>query len=527
MKANPTSIDWVQFRRGLLGLLLLGSAIGCTRPSYHCQPNLAARVVIPPDMVEPEELPLGNSVQPSGAETPSPTALLKQPEAIEPAPAELPAPLPEIQADSQVCQLLTLPDAIGLSFRLQPRLRASLETIRQAQGREDIAFAAYLPMVSSGYSLGGYDLSVGGTGVALPGSPPFNFIPPGGALPVGLDIQAGYQLVELNVQWLVCDFGRRVGRYNQSGLAVDIAQLQTDRAYQTVANDVSTAYYQVLRAQSLHRIAVESVNRAEEDREEAQKLARGGVIEREKVLRAEVALATAQRGLDIAQEQRAVSVAALNLAIGLNVGETTGVVETSDVPPITMSLADCLQAAVDRRREFQVVRRTIQVAVEGTRVARADFAPRVVADGYLNHFDQGSPDGNADLAVGFIKLDWGLYEGGRRTAELRVNESRVREAQAQAEAIADNIAFQVNQAYHRVVAARKGIDRALPAVEQSRETYRLVSARNREGDATPSELIDAEEALTRAQQDYSNAIYDYLTAIARLDYAMGVTPTPL
>src|SRR5262249_60639571 len=131
----------------------------------------------------------------------------------------------------------------------------------------------------------------------------------------GMDIKSGYELAELKLQWLVCDFGRRMGRYNQAGLAVDIAQLQTERAYQTVANGVALAYYQVLRARSLHRIADEAVRRAEDDLDVAKKLAKGGVIEREKVLRAEVALSQAQRALDLAEDAEAVARAALNLAI--------------------------------------------------------------------------------------------------------------------------------------------------------------------------------------------------------------------
>jgi outer membrane protein TolC len=166
------------------------------------------------------------------------------------------------------------------------------------------------------------------------------------------------------------------------------------------------------------------------------------------------------------------------------------------------------------------------VAQEGSRVARADFAPRVVAEGYLNDFHQASPSGHADLALGFIRLEWSLFEGGKRVAELRVADSRIREAMAQAETIADTIAFQVNQAFRQVVAARKGITRSRPAVAQTRETHRLVLARTRQGDATPAELTEAEATLTRAEQDYANAVYDYLTAVARLEYAMGTTPTP-
>jgi outer membrane protein TolC len=78
-----------------------------------------------------------------------------------------------------------------------------------------------------------------------------------------------------------------------------------------------------------------------------------------------------------------------------------------------------------------------------------------------------------------------------------------------------------------MVVARKGIDRSRPAVDQARETYRLVVARSRQGDATPAELTDAEAGLTRAEQDYANSVYEYLTTIERLQYAMGTTSMPL
>jgi outer membrane protein len=166
------------------------------------------------------------------------------------------------------------------------------------------------------------------------------------------------------------------------------------------------------------------------------------------------------------------------------------------------------------------------VADESQRVARADFAPRIVAEGSLLDFQQAAPRGHADLALGFIKLEWGLFEGGKRVAELRVSDSKIRAAVAQAQSIADNIAFQVTESYRHVITARRGIDRARPAVAQAEENHRLVRARAKVGDATSAEITDAESTLTRAQQDFLNSIHDYLIALARLDYAMGVTPTP-
>jgi outer membrane protein TolC len=428
------------------------------------------------------------------------------------------------------CRPLTLPDAVALAFQLQPRLRAALETIEQAARRQDVVRAAFLPVATTSYHVGGFDLNAGGGGLPVPQgvqsiARQFNFVPFVGSLPFGLDIHTGYEVAEMKVQWLICDFGRRLGRAEQAALATDVAQLQADRARQTVADEVAVAYYQILRARSLKRIAEASVRRADDDLEVARKLVKAGAEVRELVLRAEVQLAQARRALDLAEEAEGTAVAAFVLAVGLKTNSPPVLAdEPEDVAPFGCSLAELLQSAIARRQEFAVAQRAIASAQAGQRVAKAEFAPRLVAEGSLFDFQQAAPRSHADLALGLIKLEWAVFEGGKRVAEKRIADSKVREAMDQAEEIADVIAFQVNRAYLQVIAARKAIDRSRPAVASARENYRLVRARLRAGDATASEVIDAESTLTRAEQDYLNSLYDYRTALVRLDYAIGAAP---
>lgn len=527
MPTNMTTLGRPRVGLILLGFLLLYSTFGCSHERYGSQEGLIHRILPPLILGIHDENPTPKKLaqDTSGGKR----ARLGQPQAVEEAKTsgvKLAAATQESVVNCDPAQTLTLAEAIELAFRQQPRLRVHLESVEQARRGEDIAFAPFLPLAVAGYSVGGFDLNAGGNTPPLGPIPGFTFLPGLGSIPIGLNINTGYELAELRLQWLICDFGRRLGRYRQAGLAVEIAQLQSERAYQTVANEVAVAYYQVLRTRALRKTARDAVRRAEDDLEVAKRLEKGGALEKEMRLRVEVQLAESRRLLDVAEGAEAVAIAALNLAIGLNVNAPTDIVETSDTPPFSQSLAECLQTAVDLRREFQVARQSIQVADEGRQVAKAGFAPRIVAEGYLNDFQQSAPRGHADLAVGLIKLEWGLFEGGKRVAELRVANSKIRSAVAQAESIADTIAFQVTEAYRNLITARRGIDRSRPAVAQAEENYRLVRARAKVGDATTAEITDAESTLTRSQQSYLNSIHDYLIALVRLDYAMGVAPTP-
>jgi outer membrane protein TolC len=525
LATNTNITGWHRVGLKLVWSLVLSALLGCGHGRYCDPAGLTERILPPPSIDTPEELPAPKkAAEEATVDGQTLLAEAKPSNEAESGDATLLAPVSEVSCEAT--QTLTLSDAIDTAFRQQPRLRVYIEGVEQARRGEDIAFAPFLPMAVAGYSVGGFDLNAGGLSVNVGQPSAFTFLPALGAVPIGLNLNTGYELADLKLQWLICDFGRRLGRYRQAGLATDIARLQSERAYQTVANEVSVAYYQVLRTRALRKTTRDAVRRAEDDLEVAKKLAKGGALEKEKVLRVEVQLAESQRLLDAAEGAEAVAVAALNLAIGLNVNAPTGIQESSDIPPFAQSLAECLQTAVDLRREFQVARESIQVADEGRRVAKADFAPRIVAEGSLIDFQQADPRGHADLALGFIKLEWGLFEGGKRVAELHLSDSKIRAAMAQAESIADTIAFQVTEAYRLLITARRGIDRARPAVTQAEESYRFVKARAKEGEALPAEITDAESTLTRAQQNYLNSIYDYLIAVARLEYAMGVTPTP-
>ena len=126
--------------------------------------------------------------------------------------------------------VITLPEAIETAFRQQPRLRVYQESVEQALRGEDVAFAPFLPIAAAGFSAGGFDLTAGGNSPPLGPLPGFTFLPALRSIPSGLSINTGYELAELKLQWLICDFGRRMGRYRQAGLAAEIAQLQSERA---------------------------------------------------------------------------------------------------------------------------------------------------------------------------------------------------------------------------------------------------------------------------------------------------------
>jgi outer membrane protein TolC len=394
-------------------------------------------------------------------------------------------------------------------LRNNPRLRAALAAIERTQGQEQAAFAPFLPQVEllthsgvTSQALG--PASAGMTGIILPSG----------------DGVHGYAQAEVQLQWTLCDFGRTSGRYGQAVAREQIASLQAGRAEETVAFDVATGYLQALEAKASRVIQEEAIRRAEATLHDTLSRRAAGVADKDDVLRSDVELAEAQDGLDIAEERELAALARLNNSMGRNASLPLQLIESETSPPFGQSLLQCLELAASQRREIGVARQAIAAAQNGRQAVAAEFLPKVYAlssAGVIGgeHILQGTQEGAG------LHIDVPLYAGGRHKGDLRAAEADIREASANAQSIVDAVSLEVTLAYRSVATAQKRIDHLRPAITEARENLRLVGNKYRNGSATPTDIVDAETTLTRAQQRFSSATYEYLAALARLDYALG------
>jgi outer membrane protein TolC len=215
-----------------------------------------------------------------------------------------------------------------------------------------------------------------------------------------------------------------------------------------------------------------------------------------------------------------VAVAGLNQAIGVNVSTDTRIVDRPSAPAFALSLEDCLRLAVSDREEFGVVLDSIRSAKFGVGVARADFMPRVLVGGVAAR-EQNNAGVLTNLAAGGLAIELALFEGGKRLGKVRMAEAEARVALAQGKEVCDRIAYEVNVAYVAIADARERMIQAKKAVEAGTENLRVVRSQLEQGDASPTDVADGELVLTRAQQNYYTALYDYQIALARLAYAVG------
>jgi outer membrane protein TolC len=401
---------------------------------------------------------------------------------------------------------MSLAEAIAFGLRFNPRLHQALAQVEASREGAEIAFAPFLPALDYHYTFAGFNKQV---------------IPGGAFVPASLARGVyGYSLSEFGIQWTILDFGRRAGRYGQAVSKARAESLVLERARQTVAFDVASAYFQLLAARAVVRVREEALRTAESIRRDVGTRRKGGAAEREDELRADVEVSRTAEELVAARQATLDAEALLNQALGRPAGGPVAVADVARRPPFAESLEDCLLRAAATRPEIGAARQVIIGAAEWERSARGEMLPKIYLRGTVLQFDLiGVSAGWLDGAG--IHLDQPLYAGGSKRAALRQARAEIAAAAAGLNVILNNVSAQVNLAYNSIATDRERIRLNLVATGQARENLRVVNVRYLNGDAIPTEVVDAQTALTSAEVRYYASLYSFLEGLARLEYVQG------
>ena len=383
-------------------------------------------------------------------------------------------------------RLFALRQAVDFGLQNNPRLPAALAAIERARGQEDVAFSPFLPQIDylshaaiTSAALG--PAAAGVTGIILPSATATH----------------EYAQAELQLQWTLYDFGRTCGKYRQSQAREQIAELQSARVQKTIAYDVSSAYLLSLQATAGRRIQEEAIRRADATLHDTRSRRAAGVADRDDVLRAEVQLSAAEEDFDVAPRKRT--------GVARAAQQRDGSQCEPAVDAGRLELRACLFAFAravsrrcrraadrDRHRPGRGRRRSIR-----SRRRQGRFPAQGLRGGQRGSRRRRQRHHRGQEGAG-LHIDMPLFTGGRRHGELHQADADIHQAMAGARSILDEVTLEVTLAYLAATTARQRIERDRPAIVEADENFRLVRNRYRNGQATPTDIVDAEVALTRA-----------------------------
>ena len=177
-------------------------------------------------------------------------------------------------------------------------------------------------------------------------------------------------------------------------------------------------------------------------------------------------------------------------------------------------LEELEKQAIEMRPDLKRIRSEESAQQESVSIAKSSFGPRVNA---FAGWEADNPTlvagGGGNNWLAGIEVQFDLFEGGARQAELSRERAMQDKVAAVKEMATDAVRLEVRKAYYDVDATRQQIEVARAAIADSQESLRINQDRYEAGISTVTDLLAAEDAARRTQADYWETALPLLTPV--------------
>jgi outer membrane protein len=387
----------------------------------------------------------------------------------------------------------SLEDCLRAAMQNQTDIIVAQNNVIAARSRVDQAKASYFPQLSIDNNA-----FVTGTGV----------------------LQKNTTGTAFSVSQNIFDGGIREANVKSASYGSTRNKAALTRTVQTVTFDITSKYYDVLRAKHLAEVAQASVKYNEELKAQVEASAEAGEAAKADVLPVEAQLATARVNLVSANNSVRTAALSLQSAMGITPQADFDVKDVQTVvEPKLLDLSDYLSAADTSRPDVLEAQASYGAARANTRAARIDLYPRPVISGQYQRTVSGGFTQSGGQIVG--GLSFNLFDGGANRAAYREAKALQANADQQQRQVHRDIRVDVENAYLNLTSSRERLAASAVGLAAAKTNYENQTARYKEGVGITLDLLNAEVQLITAQANEVQARYDYYTAIAQLDYATG------
>ena len=320
---------------------------------------------------------------------------------------------------------------------------------------------------------------------------------------------------------LVTDFGRTHALVKSSNLHAQAQQESVVATRADVLLGVDRAYFAVLKAQAVLKVAQQTVKDRQLVADQVTELERNKIKSGLDVSFANVDLAQAQLLLIQAENDLDASNAQLSAALGYGDQRSFQLVEEPlpSAPPVEFS--DLLQQALKNRPELISLRLDVDSAHSYATAERDLWFPTISAAGSAGLTPYGADQLAPRYAAGGVNVNIPIFNGHLFGALRSEADSRARAKDQYLRDLQNHVVRDVRTAWLESNSAfqRLGLtDQLLKSATQAED---LAQSRYKLGLSSIIELSQAQLNMTQAELESASAKYDYEMQLSALSYQIG------
>ena len=396
---------------------------------------------------------------------------------------------------------MTLDKCIELALGNNPQINAAFHDILASDARIKQVWANYFPQLSwqTGYTkIKQLQLSD-----ALGKNLTFNY----------------YILGQVTLQQMLYDFGvtqnqATIKRLDYEAYKTTLSATINDVIYQT-----KDAYFNLLFAFENRRVAEDTVKKFEMFYNQAKAFYEIGMNPKVDVTIAEVNLSNAKLQLIQADNAVNLAVAKLNNVMGVPFIDKYNVQERLKYQPVDVSFNQSVEIARDARPELKLAELKVESANQTMKLVKKTYFPTLSIEG---QYQRGGKSWNSNYGYNIGGyLNFPTINGMLIKNEIKEARYLYDKEIANAKNTQNSIYLEIQNAFLTLEEKKNQMPVAILGVKQAKENYELSYGRYRVGEASPTELKDAQINYQQAQLTYYNALYQYNSSKAALEKAIG------
>lgn len=304
-------------------------------------------------------------------------------------------------------------------------------------------------------------------------------------------------------------------------LDVDIAKLTTERKWETTQLSVVQAYYNVLEAEKKIAVYQDSVDKYQEHLINVEQLYEAGSKAKIDVLRSQVELSDARQNLIKGKNDYDNKLSTLRNLMYVDPQTPLELTDDFEYVAFEANVADCVDYAMNNRRDLIVDDYKLQQKELALKNAKAGYLPTVDLSLGAGWNKQVLPDGDNHEYSASIGVSWNIFDSGITAGKIDEAEAELAIAQATLLKAKNDIDLSLRQNYNSMREAEERFKSTSDAVKEAEEDYFIAQEKYRAGEGIMLDIIDAQEALSTARQNFISAQYDYARYKAAVESDMG------
>lgn len=300
--------------------------------------------------------------------------------------------------------------------------------------------------------------------------------------------------------------------------------------------ELTTAYFQVLRAAKGWEIARANMDRLEKHRDFVAARLKLDDVTKTDMYRAESELSDAKAALIADRNRYLFSQAALRSLVTLPEGFVLKEPDAVDTDQVAAGVEPLINQGLGLRPEIRSAELDRSVAEKSVDLSRGDRWPVLSIEGQYAWSDEANEGtlGGAALEYdkdisGYMlaaKLSFTLFDGGLRRAETAQARARERQARLALAETKKKIVLDVHDAFLNLSTEKGRLASLSDKLTFARENYRSVTEMYRHGLANSVDMMDANTLLVSSERELVDAQYGYQLALLALKRATGERLAP-